>query len=164
MSAPIRLHATRSSANPAVTLYTVLTEDPPGGTSGSTSTPQRPKRANPGDCDERYPTNSSVRGTILATRNSGQSTKYVKVEHVAGTNAEDETAPAKRRTKSPRPRAPKKQKPIQRSLDEPHPTPEHWKEQYDTIKSMRSRVRAPVDTMGCDQAQRGETDPKVPIC
>ena len=29
------------------------------------------------------------------------------------------------------------------------------------IKQMRSRVVAPVDTMGCDQAQRNEEDPRV---
>jgi endonuclease-3 len=29
------------------------------------------------------------------------------------------------------------------------------------IKSMRARLKAPVDTMGCHRAQDGETDPKV---
>lgn len=76
-------------------------------------------------------------------------------------DAEDDVASPNRESKTARPKAPKKQKPIRQSLDKPHPTPEHWKEQYDTIKSMRARIKAPVDTMGCDQAQNGETDPKV---
>jgi endonuclease-3 len=67
-------------------------------------------------------------------------------------------------TKASRPKAPKKQKLIRQSLDKPHPAPEHWKAQYDTIKSMRARIKAPVDTMGCEQAQNGETIPKVHIC
>ncbi|KIL68495.1 hypothetical protein M378DRAFT_120602 [Amanita muscaria Koide BX008] len=57
-------------------------------------------------------------------------------------------------------RAPRKQKSIPTALEKPHPTPERWREAYDTIKVMRSRVVAPVDTMGCDQAQFKETDPK----
>ncbi|KAF9453738.1 DNA glycosylase [Macrolepiota fuliginosa MF-IS2] len=55
---------------------------------------------------------------------------------------------------------PKKAKPIPQALAEPHPAPENWREVYDTIKEMRSRITAPVDTMGCDQAQRNESDPK----
>jgi len=58
-------------------------------------------------------------------------------------------------------RSPKKPKKIPQSLDVPHPSPERWKEAYDSIKEMRSRITAPVDTMGCDQAQWKEQDPKV---
>ncbi|KAG6907520.1 hypothetical protein DXG01_008609 [Tephrocybe rancida] len=57
-------------------------------------------------------------------------------------------------------KSPRKQKPIQHTLAVPHPAPERWRETYDTIKQMRSRITAPVDTMGCDQAQWKETDPK----
>lgn len=57
-------------------------------------------------------------------------------------------------------RSPKKPKAIPQSLDVPHPAPERWKEAYDAIKEMRSRITAPVDTMGCDQAQWKEQDPK----
>ncbi|KIM61114.1 hypothetical protein SCLCIDRAFT_122907 [Scleroderma citrinum Foug A] len=57
-------------------------------------------------------------------------------------------------------RSPKKPKKIPQSLDVPHPSPERWKEAYDSIKEMRSRITAPVDTMGCDQAQWKEQDPK----
>ncbi|KAG6867662.1 hypothetical protein C0993_012604 [Termitomyces sp. T159_Od127] len=56
--------------------------------------------------------------------------------------------------------SPRKSKPIPQSLAVPHPAPARWKETYDTIKQMRSRITAPVDTMGCDQAQSKETDPK----
>ena len=55
----------------------------------------------------------------------------------------------------------KKFKAIPQSLANPHPPPSAWRETYDTIKDMRSRFVAPVDTMGCDMAQHKETDPKV---
>ena len=58
-------------------------------------------------------------------------------------------------------KSPRKPKPIQQSLEVPHPAPPQWRETYDAIKQMRSRVVAPVDTMGCDQAQYKEEDPKV---
>ena len=57
--------------------------------------------------------------------------------------------------------SPKKFKAIPQSLATPHPPPSRWRESYDTIKDMRSRFVAPVDTMGCDMAQHKETDPKV---
>jgi hypothetical protein len=57
--------------------------------------------------------------------------------------------------------SPKKFKAIPQSLATPHPPPSTWRETYDTIKDMRSRFVAPVDTMGCDRAQFKETDPKV---
>jgi endonuclease III len=59
--------------------------------------------------------------------------------------------------------SPKKIKQIPQALAKPHPAPLRWKEQYDTIQRMRSRIVAPVDTMGCDQAQWKEVDPKVGI-
>ncbi|KIP07500.1 hypothetical protein PHLGIDRAFT_29994 [Phlebiopsis gigantea 11061_1 CR5-6] len=57
--------------------------------------------------------------------------------------------------------SPRKPKTIPQSLAVPHPAPPRWKEQYDTIKRMREHIVAPVDTMGCEQAQLKETDPKV---
>ncbi|KAF8835780.1 DNA glycosylase [Paxillus ammoniavirescens] len=57
-------------------------------------------------------------------------------------------------------RSPKKPKAIPQSLEVPHPAPTKWKEAYDAIKEMRSGIVAPVDTMGCDQAQLKEQDPK----
>ena len=163
MSAPVRLYATRSSVTPALTLYTALAEDLAAEASGSTPAPRRSKRIKAEDNGEVSPTNSFAGNTRVATPKSRRSAKRVKVEHATDANAEDEAALPKRRTESSHSRPPKKQKAVQQSLDNPHPAPEHWKEQYDTIKSMRARLTAPVDTMGCDQAQNGETDPKVCI-
>lgn len=59
--------------------------------------------------------------------------------------------------------SPRKPKAIPQALATPHPAPPRWREQYDTIKRMREHIVAPVDTMGCDQAQRNETDPRVCI-
>ncbi|KAJ7611746.1 DNA glycosylase [Roridomyces roridus] len=47
-----------------------------------------------------------------------------------------------------------------KALAKPHPAPPQWRQVYDTIKEMRSKIVAPVDTMGCHMAQKGETDPK----
>jgi endonuclease-3 len=58
-------------------------------------------------------------------------------------------------------RPPRRQKSVPTALQEPHPAPERWREVYDIIKDMRSRTVAPVDTMGCDQAQFKETEPKA---
>ncbi|KAF9651900.1 DNA glycosylase [Thelephora ganbajun] len=162
MSAPAELYATRSSANPAVTLYNTLAKDLASEASGSTPAPRRSKRIKPEDDDGVSHANSSAGDSRVATQKLGPSTKRVKVEHVTNANPpwEGEATSPKRRSKSSRSKAPKKPKLVQQSLDKPHPAPEHWKEQYGSIKSMRMRVKAPVDTMGCDQAQNGETDPK----
>ncbi|KAI0042840.1 DNA glycosylase [Auriscalpium vulgare] len=56
--------------------------------------------------------------------------------------------------------SPRKHKPVQQSLEKPHPAPAHWREAYDAIKEMRAHIVAPVDTMGCDSAQWKETEPK----
>ncbi|KAK1215676.1 alpha,alpha-trehalase nth1 [Marasmius sp. AFHP31] len=57
-------------------------------------------------------------------------------------------------------KSPRKQKPIRQSLDKPHPAPENWQEVYKKIREMRKHVVAPVDTMGCDQAQSVEQNPQ----
>lgn len=57
--------------------------------------------------------------------------------------------------------SPRKQTSVAKALATPHPTPERWRETYDTIKDMRSRIVAPVDTMGCDRPQLEETTPQV---
>lgn len=87
--------------------------------------------------------------------------KTLKVEEEAtssNTLATPEPAKRKRSTAA----SPRKPKPIPTALETPHPAPARWRETYDTIKRMRARIVAPVDTMGCDQAQLKETDPKVP--
>ncbi|KAK1217671.1 alpha,alpha-trehalase nth1 [Marasmius sp. AFHP31] len=57
-------------------------------------------------------------------------------------------------------KSPRKQKPIRQSLEKPHPAPENWQEVYEKIREMRKHVVAPVDTMGCDQAQSVEQNPQ----
>ncbi|KAF8875699.1 DNA glycosylase [Infundibulicybe gibba] len=54
-----------------------------------------------------------------------------------------------------------KAKPIQQELATPHAAPARWAETYALIRGMRARMVAPVDTMGCDQAQVHESDPKA---
>lgn len=39
--------------------------------------------------------------------------------------------------------------------------PPHWEEMYDAVKEMRSRIPAPVDTMGCERLADGASTPKV---
>jgi len=78
------------------------------------------------------------------------------IEETATTSSSSKSE--KKRTTSPR-----KPKTIPQSLANPHPAPPKWREAYDAIKEIRSRVLAPVDTMGCDQAQHKESDPKVNI-
>ncbi|KAK7438436.1 alpha,alpha-trehalase nth1 [Stygiomarasmius scandens] len=76
-------------------------------------------------------------------------------------SARSRKTPKKSEGKAPaKAKSPKKPKPIPTALETPHPAPDNWKVVYDKIKEMRSKVTAPVDTMGCDQAQRGETDPR----
>ena len=58
-------------------------------------------------------------------------------------------------------KSPSKLKAVPQTLKIPHPAPPQWRETYDTIKSMRSRFVAPVDSMGCAQAQTGEDEPQV---
>jgi endonuclease-3 len=69
--------------------------------------------------------------------------------------------PGKLRSKAKVTSSPRKPKPIPQTLKIPHPAPPRWRETYDAIKEMRSHIVAPVDTMGCDQAQLKEVDPKV---
>ncbi|KAF4599332.1 DNA N-glycosylase and apurinic/apyrimidinic (AP) lyase [Pleurotus pulmonarius] len=85
----------------------------------------------------------------------------IKSETEADPSSLAESSKVKKSKPSTRVKSPRKPKAIQQSLDKPHPAPEHWKETYDAIKEMRSKIVAPVDTMGCDQAQYKETEPKV---
>ncbi|KJA19070.1 hypothetical protein HYPSUDRAFT_69421 [Hypholoma sublateritium FD-334 SS-4] len=71
--------------------------------------------------------------------------------------AASKSSPAKRAATS---ESPKKAKPIPQVLSTPHPEPPNWRETYNTIKEMRARFIAPVDTMGCQRAQLEETEPR----
>lgn len=57
-----------------------------------------------------------------------------------------------------------KAKSIPQTLDSgPHPAPPHWKEVYEIMKKQRLSFVAPVDTMGCQLVQEGESDPRVSL-
>ena len=92
---------------------------------------------------------------------SKSSTSAVKIEEVEALDVRPTKSKAKREPSSTS--SPRKQKAIPQSLDNPHPAPLHWRDTYDTIKRMRANITAPVDTMGCDQAQNKETEPQVSI-
>ncbi|KAH9483573.1 Endonuclease III-like protein [Psilocybe cubensis] len=98
-----------------------------------TDTPKKRKRATP---------TKVVRPSLQDAAQSSNPTPQKK----PATNV---TSPKKGKTKA-----------IPQELGTPHPAPPKWRETYDTIKEMRSRFVAPVDTMGCQQAQVAETDPK----
>ena len=80
-----------------------------------------------------------------------------KKHEVHAVPSDASSTPQKREVQSP-----KKAKAIRQVLDHPHPAPPNWRETYEAIKAMRSRFVAPVDTMGCQQAQIKESDAKVP--
>lgn len=82
--------------------------------------------------------------------------KKVKPEaEVSNSDAPSTSASSKKRKPTSKPKT------IPQALDVPHPAPAKWAEAYAAIKDMRSRIVAPVDTMGCEQAQLKERDPKV---
>lgn len=83
-----------------------------------------------------------------------------ELPHIANLDSTTTTSRANSPTKLHTPTK-SKVKQVPQALAVPHPVPPNWKETYDTIKAMRSRFVAPVDTMGCDQAQTGESEPRV---
>ncbi|THH23141.1 hypothetical protein EUX98_g8038 [Antrodiella citrinella] len=85
------------------------------------------------------------------------STSAVKFEEIETVIAKTSRAKVKREPSASSPRKPKA---IPQSLASPHPAPPDWRDTYDTIKRMRTKIVAPVDTMGCDQAQNKETEPQ----
>ncbi|KZT74038.1 DNA glycosylase [Daedalea quercina L-15889] len=108
-------------------------------------------------------------GTVLAS-NARCATTTVKVEVTEETLQAIESVPSSKvagvkrkttaRVKKEGSASPKKQKPIVHALEIPHPAPARWSEAYNAIKDMRSRIVAPVDTMGCNRAQLEETIPQ----
>lgn len=99
---------------------------------------------------------------VPAPPKTPKKSRVMKVE--VKTEVVTTSTPENSESKGPKPKrnaSPRKPKPIPTALETPHPAPARWREAYDTIKRMRARIVAPVDTMGCDQAQFKETDPKV---
>ncbi|THG97510.1 hypothetical protein EW026_g4504 [Hermanssonia centrifuga] len=139
-----------SSFHTSVTLYEATPVQASSGEAASGLLPRRSKRVKvkeENDINEIFGGPSSSRKSVKKTR----ALVEVKESDV------DIQKPAR---KAAREASPRKPKAIQQSLDVPHPAPPHWKEVYETIKRMRENIVAPVDTMGCDQAQLKETDPK----
>ena len=116
------------------------------------STPRRSKRlkTEPDAESQSLFATEEVKKTTVGKKRGPR----IKVEQ-AEPALEVETKPA-RKSASPR-----KPKPVPQALEVPHPAPHKWKEQYYTIKTMREHIVAPVDTMGCEQAQLKEVDPRV---
>ena len=108
--------------------------------------------------DEVFDVSSHPKTRRNRSSRSLASTSSLKLESV---NGQTETSLNTPQATSKRHKSSGKSKVIKQSLDVPHPPPERWKEIYDTIKEMRAQTIAPVDTMGCDQAQHMEKDPKV---
>jgi endonuclease III len=113
------------------------------------------------------PRSRKAEGTTPQKRNT--SSRRVKVEPVFP-DLEDLTPPPKKTPPpnlepgtSPSPSKKRASKLPLRALVQAHPAPPRWRETYDAIRDMRARVVAPVDTMGCEQAQVNERDPKVLI-
>ncbi|KAG8896634.1 hypothetical protein FRB99_008791, partial [Tulasnella sp. 403] len=102
--------------------------------------------------------------TSRTTRSSSKRLKTKKdVEEVQVVKQEELDTSLPVRTKRAKPAAsrdasPRKPKPVQMELDVPHAAPAHWEETYGLIKEMRERIEAPVDTMGCACAMKGEED------
>ncbi|KAG1768980.1 DNA glycosylase [Suillus occidentalis] len=134
-----RLSARASPYHSAVTLF----EDGNANQSSTSSSPERSKRIK---LEVESKTSDLTPSTSLR-----ETSPFLKLEEPI--SEEDPSSRVKAKS-------PKKPKPIQRSLDTPHPAPTRWKEAYDLIKEMRAQIVAPVDTMGCEQAQHKEKDPK----
>ncbi|CAE7141274.1 unnamed protein product [Rhizoctonia solani] len=74
------------------------------------------------------------------------------------------TSPKKEPASSSPTKKKAKQKPIQMELAKPHPAPPNWEKQYALIEDMRSRIDAPVDTMGCAKSMTGIGPLKASAC
>ncbi|CAE6434319.1 unnamed protein product [Rhizoctonia solani] len=81
----------------------------------------------------------------------------IKLEHKGSPSSPRKGSPVKKETTSASPtkKKPAKQKPIVMELEKPHPAPPNWEKQYSLIEDMRSRIDAPVDTMGCAKSMSG---------
>ncbi|CDO71906.1 hypothetical protein BN946_scf184940.g53 [Trametes cinnabarina] len=128
-------------------------------------TPRRSKRLKVEryieDSDER--TSTTLQQADITQSSVGKTrgkSKPTKVSHVLQGKDSETSVSIPVPAKSQKLKSPRKPKPIPTALETPHPEPPHWRETYDAIKRMRSRIVAPVDTMGCDQAQLKEDDPK----
>ncbi|KAF7964664.1 hypothetical protein HWV62_10667 [Athelia sp. TMB] len=101
--------------------------------------------------------------TIVDIPESPRRSKRIKMEERGITDLEDvqeDEKSAKNVKSAAKSSSPRKPKVIKQTLATPHAAPPKWRETYATIKEMRSKITAPVDTMGCDRAQLKESEPK----
>lgn len=176
------LRARKSAVNASVTLYepedikeessrsSSLTPPPPE-ISVVSPTPRAPKRRL-----RRESTSSETDDSPAKKRAKNTLTRSPKPASARRRNAKTKAAPksgdldikeeadvpagAAPRKRVKTVASPRKAKAIQMALAVPHPEPEHWREVYSMIKDMRTRITAPVDTMGCILTP-DEVDPKV---
>ena len=139
-----RLTFQQSSADPTVTLFKL--ENPDGDSvPGPSASPRRSKRV-------------KVEEVVHGDRDDGEYSVSASAKVTPAADKGKKALAGSGRTPS---RSPQKPKAVKQALEKPHPAPEHWRETYDSIKEMRSRFPAPVDTMGCDTAKWKEMDPRV---
>jgi endonuclease III len=138
-----RLTSQESPTNPSVTLFKLENSD--GDLEPGPSTP--PRRSKRVKVEEVVKVEEAVDGELPVS-----DTKAVPAADKGKKKARSGRTPST---------SPRKPKAIKQALDKPHPAPEGWRETYDSIKEMRSRFPAPVDTMGCDTAKWKEMDPRV---
>lgn len=162
-----RLAAKASPYHSAVTLYEAPSQaNINSEAQAGPSTPRRSNRIKQEPTDPETPgldvpgDAKHARGTLALAKKTKPIPRRKSVKTQASDSEADRDVDASRKShKKPT----SKLKAIPQSLDVPHPAPARWADVYAAIKEMRSRVVAPVDTMGCDQAQLGEQDPKVGI-
>lgn len=164
----IKLVSTRSESNSAVTLFSLDDEATPAANSvadglhdhrsGPSEEPSSPRRSKRRRIQVEELQSASNLDATRTDRLVNESEVFKPARAVTPKPRSSTSSPKKRKTESS---SPKRLKPVPRSLATPHPAPERWREVYDAIKVMRAGRTAAVDTMGCDQAQTAETDPKV---
>lgn len=164
-----RLAAKASPYHSAVTLYEAASQDKVDSEAqaqaqAGSSTLRRSSRVKHEPTDPETsgsvldePDNGTTQARTVAAKTKGAPLqKKVKTE-IPDSDAADHGASRGKSAKKPT----SKPKAIPQALDVPHPAPDKWADAYAAIKEMRSRIVAPVDTMGCDQAQLREREPKV---
>jgi endonuclease-3 len=149
-----RLAAKASPYHSAVTLYDARDVTDSEAQAGP-STPRRPRHVKQEPTDPETPgldVPSDTRHGRTVSKNTKPTPRQKSVKPDVPDSDVSRNSPKKPTSKT---------KAILQRLDVPQPAPAKWADAYAAIKEMRSRVVAPVDTMGCDQAQLKERDPKV---
>ncbi|KZT74068.1 DNA glycosylase [Daedalea quercina L-15889] len=166
-----------SSFHSAVTLFELPTPKPTDDDAETECPPRRSKRlrtvVRPSSMDDA-PANGGAAGMSLdmnemrgaeARRSSRRHDMNDGGEVIASTSSRTLRSPglstSRKRQRDQDVLSPlKKPKATPQSSESAPSAPARWREAYDRIKGMRSRIVAPVDTMGAGAAQLGETVPK----